>query len=287
MLRDYLSRIGIIILVSSDIVAAFLATGNLMSVFLVIAVLVVGVAALFFFDFLSLRAIPVQKYRSIEGNRLVKDFETIKRKYESANKRCPKVKLYINPSPTRNAFSLGNKITITRGLMEENDSVIQAVLSHELAHTLHYDSYFSVLLQVNILAVCCIFLVVEFGVVLIFGLLVFILLCMACSRFAAITITGLLTKLIRGFSRLFLRMLVLLHSIVVAVFFRQQEYSADSFTVKLGTSLPMKLFLEDIAQTEGVEMNLTERLLSDHPDPYSRIANIEKTESQATQIQAI
>ena len=52
MLRDYLSRIGIIILVSSDIVAAFLATGNLMSVFLVIAVLVVGVAALFFFDFL-------------------------------------------------------------------------------------------------------------------------------------------------------------------------------------------------------------------------------------------
>ena len=153
MLRDYLSRIGIIILVSSDIVAAFLATGNLMSVFLVIAVLVVGVAALFFFDFLSLHAIPVQKCRSIEGNRLVKDFEAIKRKYESANKQCPKIKLYINPSPTRNAFSLGNKITVTRGLMEENDSVIQAVLSHELSHTLHYDSHFSALLQVNILAV--------------------------------------------------------------------------------------------------------------------------------------
>lgn len=287
MLRDFLSRIGIIILVSSDIVAAFLATGNLMSVFLVIAVLVVGVAALFFFDFLSLHAIPVQKCRSIEGNRLVKDFEAIKRKYESANKQCPKIKLYINPSPTRNAFSLGKKITVTRGLMEENDSVIQAVLSHELAHTLHYDAYFSALLQVNILAACCIFLIVEFGAVLIFGFLLFILLCMACSRFAAITITGIITKLIRGFSRLFLRVLVLLHSIVAAIFFRQQEYSADSFTVKLGTSLPMKLFLEDLAQTEGVEVSLMERLLSDHPDPYARIANIEKTESQATQIQVI
>lgn len=284
-LRNFLSRIGFVILAVGDLIFAYAVTGTLLAIPVTAVLLLIGMAVSFFLSLMTLQARPLSQCRSVDANRLTRNFNTIKQKLQNNGKRCPHIKLYISNSLSRNAFSLGNRIILTKGMMQENDMVLQAVLIHELGHTLHYDSYFSYILQFNIICFTGLFLLSEFGVLLFIGVLLFFVFCIAFGGFAAITITGLFTKIVRGFCNLFLKVAIMLHHFFAAFLFRQQEYAADALTVPLGCSTAMKYFLEDLEQSEPVQLNFTEQLLSDHPNNYARIAKLEQAEAaQTTQI---
>lgn len=283
--RNVLSRIGFVILAVADLIFAYAATGTLLAIPVTAALLTIGIAILFLLSLLTLHARPLSQCRSMDANRLIRNFEIVKQKLQNNCGRCPNIKLYISRSPSRNAFSLGNRIILTEGMMQESDMVLQAVLIHELAHTMHYDSHFSSLLQCNLFCFIGLFLLSEFGVLLFMGVLIFFVVCFALGGFAAITITGLFTKIVRGFCNLFLKLIIMLHHLFTAFLFRQQEYAADALTVPLGCSTAMKYFLEDLEQSEPMQLRFTEQLLSDHPNNYARIAKLEQAEAaQTTQI---
>lgn len=283
--RNFLSRIGFVILAAGDLIFAYAATGTLLAIPVTAVLLLIGIAILFFLALLNLQARPLSQCRSMDANRLLRNFAIVKQKLQNSGGHCPNVKLYISRSPSRNAFSLGNHIIFTEGMMQESDMVLQAVIVHELGHTLHYDSYFSSLLQCNLFCFTGLFLLSQFGVLLFVGVLLFFVFCIAFGGFAAMAITGLFTKIVRGFCNLFLKLAIMLHNLFAALLFRQQEYAADALTVPLGCSTAMKYFLEDLEQSEPVQLNFTEQLLSDHPSNYARIAKLEQAEAaQTTQI---
>ena len=280
--RNFLSRIGFVILAAGDLIFAYAATGTLLAIPVTAVLLLIGIAIL---ALLNLQARPLSQCRSMDANRLLRNFAIVKQKLQNSGGHCPNVKLYISRSPSRNAFSLGNHIIFTEGMMQESDMVLQAVIVHELGHTLHYDSYFSSLLQCNLFCFTGLFLLSQFGVLLFVGVLLFFVFCIAFGGFAAMAITGLFTKIVRGFCNLFLKLAIMLHNLFAALLFRQQEYAADALTVPLGCSTAMKYFLEDLEQSEPVQLNFTEQLLSDHPSNYARIAKLEQAEAaQTTQI---
>ena len=206
--RNFLSRIGFVILAAGDLIFAYAATGTLLAIPVTAVLLLIGIAILFFLALLNLQARPLSQCRSMDANRLLRNFAIVKQKLQNSGGHCPNVKLYISRSPSRNAFSLGNHIIFTEGMMQESDMVLQAVIVHELGHTLHYDSYFSSLLQCNLFCFTGLFLLSQFGVLLFVGVLLFFVFCIAFGGFAAMAITGLFTKIVRGFCNLFLKLAI-------------------------------------------------------------------------------
>ena len=199
--------------------------------------------------------------------------------YEKAKLNDPSVpddvKLYIKHEDSVNAFATGRKtICIMEGLLDCDDEVIKATLSHEFGHLAHKDTDLILLVSVGNLIVTAVLVIVR----LLIGLFHFIIglgaICAggkdgfiaAIGNFVASIFTAVF---ITAFEWLWTKIGVLL----VMKSSRENEYAADKFAFDLGYGNALCELLDSLDPMP--EKGLFANLASSHPDKNKRIERLQ------------
>lgn len=214
------------------------------------------------------------------SNKVNKSFENVKNRVELKFGCYPNIKLYYIPSEQINAFSFGrNSIGITTAAMNLDNHLIEAVLAHEIAHSIYGDMFLYRILVGNLvgamffIGLCNAILI---GVIVFFAILLFTF---TSLRYNFVTyqlsnvILNALQKLLSGIKYISFR----IGEALIAWVSRHSEIKADKFAYILGYGRYLILFLEKYADSSvHIPHSLTEIIYSSHPDTYKRISILKK-----------
>lgn len=190
------------------------------------------------------------------------------------------MKIHVIPSNQINAYSYGAKhIAVTRAALNTcDDMTLNAVLAHEVSHSLHLDAVFHRVILANttvVIAVLAASSAVSVAFIFILFLL-FGLLGSRCGAFSMLAFSGL-TKGVKGFFGILQRMVLFIYQTVMGLVSRGCEYRADRYSAELGYGFQLKYFLERfVVQEDHRQRKLSEILYDSHPDPTKRIYRIEE-----------
>lgn len=196
------------------------------------------------------------------------------------------LKLYLIPGDRdMQATAYGaNCISVARGTFENADPItLNAVLAHEISHTLHYDPEFSrgvfasIVLLMGTISMMSLVLV---GILF----LVFAVLSGFRSWLGVMAFQGT-AKLVTGFFSLLQRCVVAVYQAVMGLVSRQAEYRSDLYSCTLGYGVQLAHFLAVAAPEEDRPLTITEALYRSHPPAEKRIARLEQALSRETQLQ--
>lgn len=193
------------------------------------------------------------------------------------------IKLYLIPGDSEmQATAYGaNCVSVSRGAFDNTDPLtLNAVLGHEISHTLNLDAEFSRAVFSAILLLCGAMSVVSFAfMVVIF--LVFLVCSFFRSWFGVVAFRGT-TKAVGGIFSLFQKGIVVVYRAVASGVSRAAEYRADMYSAQLGYGLQLAHFLSYAAVESNRRLSLTEALYRTHPATPKRVARLEAYVSEET-----
>ena len=248
--------------------------------------LVVGVVV--YFGSLALALSPVGEFvlriqagcskleRPEQINRIEPLFNEVYEKAKLNNPGIPNdVKLYIKHEDSVNAFATGRKtICIMEGLLDCEDEIIKATLSHEFGHLAHKDTDLILLVSVGNLIVTVVLVIVRLFIALfhfIFGLGALFAggkdgLVVSIGNLVASILT---TIFITAFEWFWTKIGILL----VMKSSRENEYAADEFALELGYGNALCELLDSLDPMP--EKGLFANLASSHPNKNKRIERLQ------------
>lgn len=176
-----------------------------------------------------------------------------------------------------------NCISVSKGVFENTDPLtLNAVLGHEICHTLNLDPEFSRAVFSTIFLICGVISVISFA----FMAVVFLIF-LACSFFRSwlgvMAFRGTTRAVSRVFN-LFQKGIVVLYRAVASCVSRSAEYRSDLYSAQLGYGLQLVHFLSYAAPESNHPLTLTEALYRTHPATPKRVARLEAYMSDATHL---
>ncbi len=186
------------------------------------------------------------------------------------------LKIYLIPGDTgMQATAYGNNcVSVSRGTFDNADPVtLNAVLAHEVSHTLHFDPEFNRAVFGSILFLIGAMSVISF-VFIVFIFIVFVMLCFWRSWIGVLVFNGT-RKAVGGFFDLLQRGVVVIYQIIMGIVGRHAEYRSDLYSCELGYGAQLSHFLSIAAPDTYRQMTITEALYRSHPPTERRIARIE------------
>lgn len=135
-----------------------------------------------------------------------------------------------------------NCISVSKGTFDNTDPMtLNAVLGHEISHTLHLDAEFSRAVFATILLACGTISVMSFVFMVIIFLIFFV-----CSLFRSwlgvMAFKGT-TKVVGGMFQLFQKGLVVIYRTVAGCVNRAAEFRCDRYAAQLGYGVQLAHFL--------------------------------------------
>ncbi len=178
-----------------------------------------------------------------------------------------------------------NCVSVSRGTLDNTDPMtLNAVLAHEISHTLNFDPEFNRAVFATILLVCGAISVMSFA----FMAVIFIVF-LVCSFFRSwlgvMAFKGT-TKAVGGIFSLFQRGIVVFYRVVASCFSRAAEYRCDLYSASLNRSYGLQLahFLSFAAPESHRQLTITEALYRTHPPTPRRIARLEAYVNEETHL---
>jgi len=193
-----------------------------------------------------------------EKNFLRPLFREVYNKAKAANPELGQISLFVIDNMTVNACAMGrHTIAVTKGAISTfSEDELKAILCHEIAHILHYDT------------AATLYALVGNGI---FMLLILPLKLLASSmrdtRFGQV-VNGIFGALVAVF--------MFLMNIAMALDSREAERRADEYALKLGYGEEMVQALYLLEKINlGSESSLIKRLIASHPRLTARIERLE------------
>ncbi|WP_416150694.1 zinc metalloprotease HtpX [Salipaludibacillus sp. HK11] len=216
-----------------------------------------------------------QIVRQEHKDRLMPLFEEVYDKAKELDPNLPDdIQLFMSKDKTPNAFATGRKtICVTKGFLDYSDEQIKATLAHEFGHLSNKDTDLVLIIAVGNMIVTGIFILYRIFFVV-------------AGIMASIMSRSISTAIITFFvDVLLVAMMWIWTKIGIALVMhssRQNEYLADEFAYNCGYGNDLTYVLDSFNDFEtGETKGLWANLVSSHPDPDDRIANLQKL-SQGT-----
>lgn len=187
-----------------------------------------------------------------------------------------RLKLYlISGDSEMQATAYGaNCVSVSRGAFDNTDPLtLNAILGHEISHTLNLDAEFSRAVFATILLIYEAIIVISFAF-----MAVIFLIFLVCSFFRSWL--GVMTfrktiKAVGGIFSLFQKGIVIIYRAVASCLNRAAEYRSDLYSAQLGYGIQLAHFLSYAAPESHRQLTLTEALYRTHPATPNRIARLE------------
>ncbi len=165
-------------------------------------------------------------------------------------------------------------VSVSRGTLDNTDPMtLNAVLSHEISHTVNLDAEFSRALFSGIMMICVGISILSFSFIAIM-FLVFLVCGFFASWFGIIFFKGTTTVISCVFD-LFQKGIVLLARAIIGCLNRSCEYRCDRYSAQLGYGLQLSHFLSYAAPESHRQLSFTDALYRSHPATPKRIARLE------------
>lgn len=233
----------------------------------------------------SMRAELIDEKSDASCRKVIQAFSVVKSKTEIQFPFSKQIRIYYIPTEEINAYSFGrNSIAITRGAMSLDSKIIEAILSHEVGHSINADMYFYRFLFGNLFTL--IFLIgiwnaVIIAILIIIGGLIFAL---SALRLNFVTyqissfLVGCLKNLLNGIQNILLS----IGQAIIACVSRKSEYNADEFAHSLGYNYYLQIFLSKYAMDFEAfhPRTIPEILYASHPEPIRRINHLKSIEQK-------
>ena len=170
-----------------------------------------------------------------------------------------------------------NCVSVSQGTLNNTGPMtLNAVLGHEICHTLNFDPEFHRAVFATVLLICCGISILSF----IFVAAIFLIF-LACSFFLSwlgvMAFKGT-TKTVKGSFHLFQKSIVILYQAAASVLSRAAEYRCDLYSASLDPSYGLQLahFLSFADPENHRQLTLSEVLYRTHPPTRLRIARLEE-----------
>lgn len=231
-----------------------------------------------YIDLLKDGAIPIQKLELYYKTKLESSFNILCEQGRKNGMVLDGLHIYMIPTDEINGISYGaSSIGITKGLLEENQFSIAAVMGHETGHCLALDGLLKRIFFWDVTL-----MIIALGVLSFIGasfiLIIFLVLCLAgvCGGFLSFFVTGVLSKILKGFFSGLQRIVLFVYQITLGILSRCMEYSADRFAVKMNFGNELTFFLNRFSLEDGVPKTLRDIMYASHPSTNKRIRKIKK-----------
>lgn len=221
-------------------------------------------------------AVPIEQCRRTDAYILNNAYEAVMLRASNCGFNLKKAKLYISDQDTYNAYNCGNAIIVNKPVLYDS-SVLEGVVAHEVNHHRCADSWFSMLLGLNI-SVSSIILSLSAGLYVVAIIAVFMLIFSIFFRNSG-WLGLVLAKILMPIQKAVVNIMVTTTVAVEMAISRGTEYKADEFASTIGYGSELKLFLSRDSSLRK-PLTFTERLLSTHPSDDKRIAKIERYEQK-------
>ena len=180
-----------------------------------------------------------------------------------------------------------HNVAVTRGALHVSDELtLNAILTHEISHSLCMDSVFNRIAFANVTAVKLgITLSSIIAGVFIWG--VFLVLCAfgICKGFLSYFVTSGISKGTNGFFHALQHFILFIYKMVLGVVSRRCEYRADRYACILGYGIQLKYFLTTFIEPQSDrQKSLTKLIYDSHPAIYKRIMRIDQYEYNNKQV---
>lgn len=188
-----------------------------------------------------------------------------------------RLKIFIVPGDrSLNATAYGcNCVSVTRGTLENSDPMtLNAVLAHEISHTLNFDPECSRAVFCTVTLLLGALSVMSFAAVAI--VFIVFLICGFLSSYLGFWAYHGTSKAVTGIFTLLQNIVVITYKTLLGVASRQAEYRSDAYACKLGYGIQLSYFLTMAEPTSHRQFTLTEALYRSHPPTPKRLARIEQ-----------
>lgn len=177
-----------------------------------------------------------------------------------------------------------NCISVSKGALHNTDPLtLNALLCHEISHTLHFDPEYSRAVFATILLICGAISVMSFVFMAVI-FLIFLVCSFFRSWFGVMAFRGT-TKTVRGIFNLFQKGIVVIYRVIISYFSRVSEYRSDLYSAQLGYGIQLTHFLSYAAPESHRQLTLTEALYRTHPATPKRVARLEAFVNNETRLE--
>lgn len=253
-----------------------------------IATLVFVVYVFFVGEWLDIRllksGIPLEDLQGMEEFKLRNCSErVIKQAREKYNLNNFSPQFYMLPNNIDiNAYAFGHKyIGVNQAALQMDQGLIEAILAHEVGHTLALDATLNRILFMNLIVFSSIFLIGKYiflmCIIGIFALLAFF--GVFRSWISVYFFSGLL-KVIKAIAEGMGHIFLIFYHALNCLRNRGREYAADKFACELGYGTQLAYFLRRFAENPRYARTLAEALYDTHPLPQKRVKRIEEFEQK-------
>ena len=184
------------------------------------------------------------------------------------------VGLYMCEMDGSNAYAIGRKtICITKGLLNERDEVIKAVLAHEFGHLSNKDTDLILVISVGNFVITGVMVFIRLVLIIAGILLAIISLLIGGSEGRLGIIIGSLTALVStGIMTALMWIWTKVGLLLVVQTGRECEFEADAFARRLGYGLGLCMYLD--SGKESIPKGIFAALSTRHPVNDERIARL-------------
>ena len=281
--KMYLVYVGIL-LIESTVIGVIFDSFIIAGVFACIMLLYMDVIGESYGRF-SMRCELVKENEDAQSYKVIQSFNLVKRKAEILYPSVENINLYYIPTDDINAYTFGRtSVAITSGAMSLDSHIIEAILSHELGHSINAHMFFYRFLFGNLIGIMIlvgIWNTVIIGVVVLIGIFIIALTAIRLN-FVTYQISNFFINMLQKLLSAMQNLLMSIGQAIIAVVSMRSEYNADTFAHRLGYGNYLCIFLSKYAMNFETfqPRTITEMLYASHPEPIKRINHLKSIEQQ-------